>query len=52
MSGKIMARRGMALEKNSGAIVWKELYGLPAGVYFIRMQVNNSDWGNSAFFKL
>ena len=51
MSGKIMARKIMVLEKNSGSIAWKELNGLPAGVYFIRMQVNNSDLGNSAFFK-
>jgi hypothetical protein len=50
MSGKAVADKRLAIEK-TGSIAWKELGGLPAGIYFMQLKVNGFAIGKNTFFK-
>jgi hypothetical protein len=52
ITGKMLARKHTASVKAEGAFQWKEINGLPAGIYYLQMKVNSKDVRKTRFCKL
>ena len=52
ITGKLLARKLTTSVKAEGAFQWKEMNGLPAGIYYLQMKVDSKDLGKTRFCKL
>jgi lysophospholipase L1-like esterase len=51
MNGKLIAEKRAAIMNTEGAFTWKELNGLPSGIYFLSMKVDNRAFEKTVFYK-